>query len=53
MHLYYVSHNKHGVKFIEAKNTYRACKEFEAMFNLKSISGIKAYVMTKKVVADE
>ncbi len=53
MYLYYVSHNKHGVKTIEAMNTYRACKEFAAMFNLKSISGIKAYVMTKKVVADE
>ena len=53
MYLYYVSHNKHGVKTIEAKNTYGACKEFATIFNLKSTSGISAYVMTKKVVADE
>ena len=52
MYLYYVAHKKHGTKTIEAKNTYRACKEFAAMFNLKSIGGIKAYVMTKKVVTN-
>jgi hypothetical protein len=48
LYLYYVSHNKHGVKTIEAKNTYNARKQFASMFNLKSISGIRAYVKTKK-----
>jgi hypothetical protein len=53
MYLYYVSHNKHGVRTIEAKNTYNACKKFASLFNLNSTSGISAYIMTKKVVADE
>jgi len=53
MYLYYVSHNKHGVRIIEAKNTYNACKEYASLFNLKSTSGISAYIMTKKVVANE
>jgi len=53
MYLYYVSHNKHGVRTIEAKNTYNACKQYATFYNLKSTSGIYAYIMTKKVVADE
>jgi len=53
MYVYYVSHNKYGTKTIEAKNTYNACKKFASLFNLNSTSGISAYIMTKKVVADE
>lgn len=52
MYLYYVTHNKHGVRTIEAKNTYNACKKFASLFNLKSISGISAYTMTKKETSD-
>ena len=37
MYLYYVRHKKHGVKTLEAKNTYNACKKFASLFNLNSI----------------
>ena len=52
MYLYYVTHNKHGVRTIEAKNTYNACKKFASLFNLNSISGISAYTITKKETSD-
>lgn len=52
MYLYYVLHNKYGNKTIEASNTYNACKQYATFYNLKSTSGISAYVMTKKKVED-
>tara|TARA_R110002020_G_scaffold72418_3_gene186384 strand:+ start:456 stop:629 length:174 start_codon:yes stop_codon:yes gene_type:complete len=52
MYLYYVRHKKHGVKTLEAKNTYNACKKFASLFNLNSISGISAYTITKKETSD-
>jgi len=52
MYKYYVRHKKYGVKTIEASNTYQACKKFASSFNLKSTSGINAYMLTGKVVAD-
>ena len=52
MYKYYVRHKKYGVKTIEASNTYHACKKFASSFNLKSTSGINAYILTKIQVAD-
>tara|TARA_R100000951_G_scaffold96785_1_gene86207 strand:- start:1180 stop:1353 length:174 start_codon:yes stop_codon:yes gene_type:complete len=52
MYLYYVRHKKHGVRTLEAKNTYNACKKFASLFNLNSISGISAYTITKKETSD-
>ena len=49
MYLYYVSHKKHGVKTIKAKNTYNAKKQFASMFNLKSVSTVNAYIKKKGV----
>ncbi len=53
MYLYYVLHNKYGNKTIEAPNTYNACKQYATFYNLKSTSGISAYLMTEKKVADD
>ena len=52
MYKYYVIHNVHGKKTIEASNTYQACKKFAEYFGLRSTSGVNAYLLTKTHVAD-